>query len=100
VEEAKMAPPLPADPSYGDNALGIMETKRTPEEEKYCCRELITAATAPMSPNSAPVCGQAEEGREQAKRDRNIMSIGTNRRSLLLGFARNCWPRFIQKAIL
>jgi hypothetical protein len=33
VEEAKMAPPLTADPSYGDNALGIVETITTPEEE-------------------------------------------------------------------
>jgi hypothetical protein len=50
VEKTKVAPPLPADPSHGDNVPGSGNKQR--KKKKSAAAESITTATVPMSPNS------------------------------------------------
>jgi hypothetical protein len=64
VEETKVAPPLPADPSHGDDAPGSGHKLK---KKKSAAAESITAATAPMSPNSAPVVKQEKDENKKSK---------------------------------
>jgi hypothetical protein len=65
VEETKVAPPLPANPSHGDDAPG--SGHKLKKKKKSAAAESITAATAPMSPNSAPVVKQEKDENKKSE---------------------------------
>jgi hypothetical protein len=73
-EEAKMAPPLPADPSYGDNALGSGNNKNTRRREvllprvDHCCHTEFSTSAWPSGrrPRTSKARPQHNEHRYQS----------------------------------